>query len=147
MTQPTGQQASAQQFKSTRSGRLVVPGWMNLVPGKPDAVEVQLDVVPEDLGRDQASLLIEYWATPDDLTLQSVLPIRAFSASQEGWCALVPAAGRVLVRAIDPQPTPPVLASHWINVDPATVPGTTVHVRVAFPAAPSPVQNLLHPRS
>ena len=140
MTQP-----APQQFKSALSGRLVVPGWMNLVPGKADGIEIQVDVAPEDLGRAQASLLIEYWATPDDLTLQSVLPVRAFQATAEGWCAFVPPQGRVLVRAIDPQPNPPVLASHWINVDPATPPGTTVNVAVKFPTQTPAIQNLLNP--
>ncbi|MFW8627454.1 uracil-DNA glycosylase [Deinococcus sp. ME38] len=134
-----------QQFKSAQSGRLVVPGWMNLVPNRADAVEIQLDVASADLNRVQASLLIEYWATPDDLTLQSVLPVRAFTAAPESWCAFVPAQGRVLVRAIDPQPNPPVLASHWINVDPATPAGTTVNVTVNFPAQVTPVQSLLNP--
>ena len=134
-----------QQFKSSQSGRLVVPGWMNLVPNRADAVEIQLDVASADLNRVQASLLIEYWATPDDLTLQSVLPVRAFTAAPESWCAFVPAQGRVLVRAIDPQPNPPVLASHWINVDPATPPGTTVNITVNFPAQVTPVQSLLNP--
>ena len=53
MTQP-----APQQFKSARSGRLVVPGWMNLVPGRADGIEIQLDVAAEDLHREQASLLI-----------------------------------------------------------------------------------------
>ncbi|GGB60192.1 uracil-DNA glycosylase [Deinococcus soli (ex Cha et al. 2016)] len=139
MTQP-----APQQFKSARSGRLVVPGWMNLVPGRADGIEIQLDVAAEDLHREQASLLIEYWATPDDLTLQSVLPVRAFPATAEGWCAFVPPQGRVLVRAIDPQPNPPVLASHWINVDPATPAGTTVNVAVKFPAQTPAIQALLN---
>ncbi|MXV19806.1 uracil-DNA glycosylase [Deinococcus xianganensis] len=139
MTQP-----APQQFKSARSGRLVVPGWMNLVPGRADGIEIQLDVAAEDLHREQASLLIEYWATPDDLTLQSVLPVRAFPATAEGWCAFVPPQGRVLVRAIDPQPNPPVLASHWINVDPATPAGTTVNVAVKFPVQTPAIQSLLN---
>lgn len=136
----------SQQFKSARSNRFVVPGWTNLIPGKPDTVEIQFDVNKSDLSRDHASLLIEYWATPNDLTLQSVLPLRAFSSASEegdGWCVFVPAQGRVLVRAIDPQPTPPILASHWINVDPETVPGTTVNVSVSFPSnVPTTAQNL-----
>lgn len=116
---------------------------MNLIPGKADTVEIQLDLDATDLKREQASLLVEYWGTPEDLTLQSVLPARAFTAAAEGWCVFVPAQGRVLVRAIDPQPNPPVLASHWINVDPATPPGTVVNVKVNFPDQPTPVQNLL----
>ena len=32
-----------QQFKSARSDRYVVPGWMNLVPGQRDSVEIQLN--------------------------------------------------------------------------------------------------------
>lgn len=143
MTNPT---QPSQQFKSTRSNRFVVPGWMNVVPGKPDAVEIQIDLDQSDLNRTQASILIEYWATPEELTLQSVLPVRAFTAATtegSGWCVFVPAQGRVLVRALDPQPDPPMLASHWINVDPATVPGTVVNVAVNFPDQPTPAQNLL----
>ena len=143
MTNPT---PPNQQFKSSRSDRFVVPGWMNLVPGMPDTVEIQLDIDASDKNREQACLLIEYWAGQDDLTLQSVLPIRAFNTAKEegaGWCVFVPAQGRVLVRALDPQPNPPVLASHWINVDPQTAPGTTVNVSVNFPdSQPSTSQNL-----
>lgn len=145
MTNPPENQPN-QQFKSNQSGRLVVPGWMNLVPGKPDTVEIQFDVNAKDLKREQASLLIDYWATPDELTLQSVLPVRAFvqaAAEQTGWCVFVPAQGRVLVRALDVEPNPPVLVSHWINVDPQTLPGTVVNVGVQFPEPVSPVQNLL----
>lgn len=143
MTNPT---QPSQQFKSTRSNRFVVPGWTNMVPGKPDAVEIQIDLDQSDLNRTQASILIEYWATPEELTLQSVLPVRAFTAAStegSGWCVFVPAQGRVLVRALDPQPDPPMLASHWINVDPATVPGTVVNVAINFPDQPTPAQNLL----
>ncbi|MFC6592356.1 uracil-DNA glycosylase [Deinococcus lacus] len=122
-----------QQFRSNQSGRLVVPGWMNLVPGAPDAVEVQVDLDSNDLKRTQACLLIEYWATKEDITLQSILPVRAFSAAHDGWCMLVPAQGRLNIRALDTEPNPPVLASQWINIDPATQPGTTIHVKVDFP--------------
>ncbi|WP_034385348.1 hypothetical protein [Deinococcus sp. YIM 77859] len=130
MTKPN----EPQQFRSAGSGRSVVPGWMNLVPGQPDAVEVQLDLDPADQDREQACLLVEYWATPEDITLQSILPVRAFSATPEGWCLFLPAQGRMLVRALDPEPNPPILASHWINVDPQTPVGTVVHVRVKYPA-------------
>ena len=125
-----------EQFKSLNSGRFVVPGWTNLVPGKPDAVELQIDLNEADANREQAMILVEYWADGQDLTLQSLLPVRAFRAAREGspgWCVFVPAQGRVLVRAIDAQPDPPVLASHWINVEPNTVPGTVVNVDVKFP--------------
>lgn len=121
------------QFKSAASGRTVVPGWMNLVPGQPDAIEVQLDLDAADLGREHACLLVEYWPDGKDLTLQSILPVRAFSATPEGWCLFVPSQGRVLVRAIDPQPNPPVLASHWLNIEPDTLVGTSVTVSVKFP--------------
>ena len=138
MTQPVSPQ---QQFRSARSGRNVVPGWTTLVPGQPDTVEVQLDVDAADLGREQALLLVEYWATPEDVTLQSIVPVRAFRSAPEGWCLFVPSQGRVLLRAIDPQPAPPVLASHWLNIEPGTQPGTVVSVSVKFPvsgdAAPS----------
>lgn len=129
-----------EQFKSLNSGRFVVPGWTNLVPGKPDAVELQLDLNEADAGREQALLLVEYWADGQELTLQSLLPVRAFRAAGEGgpgWCVFVPAQGRVLVRAVDAQPDPPVLASHWINLDPGTPAGTTVHIDVKFPDAPA----------
>lgn len=140
MTNPTEQQ----QFKSAQSNRFVVPGWTNLVTGKPDTVEIQLDLDAKDRNRTQAAMLIEYWATNEELTLQSVLPVRAFvAAGTEGWCVFVPSQGRVLIRALDPQPDPPILASHWINVDPNTVPGTVVNVTVKFPDAATPVQNLL----
>lgn len=132
------------QFNSTHSGRRVVPGWTNLVPGLPDAVEIQFDLGAHDLTREYACLLVEYWATPEELTLQSVVPVRAFAAAPEGWCVFVPARGRVLVRALDPQPTPPVLASHWLNIDPRTPEGTVVTVAVSLPAPPSPWQNLLN---
>lgn len=132
-----------QQFKSAQSGRNVVPGWMNLVPGQPDAVEVQLDLNGDDLTREHACLLVDYWAASGELTLQSILPVRAFGAAPEGWCVFVPAQGRVLVRAIDPEPNPPVLASHWIVLEPRTPAGTVANIRVSFPAAPTPVQNLL----
>lgn len=140
MTNPPEQQ----QFKSAQSNRFVVPGWTNLVPGKQDTVEIQLDVDAKDLNRAQAAMLIEYWATNEELTLQSVLPVRAFTAAgTDGWCVFVPAQGRVLIRALDPQPDPPILASHWINVDPQTVPGTVVNVTVKFPEPATPVQNLM----
>lgn len=144
MTNPPQTPEQPQQFRSARSNRFVVPGWTNLVAGKPDTVEIQLDVDKKDQHREQASMLIEYWATNEDLTLQSVLPVRAFvAAGNDGWCVFVPSQGRVLVRALDPQPDPPILASHWINVDPATVSGTTVNVTVKFPEVATPVQNLM----
>lgn len=121
----------------------MVPGWMNLVPGQPDAVEVQIDLNPDDLGREHASLLVDYWASEGELTLQSILPVRAFGAAPQGWCLFVPAQGRVLVRAIDPQPNPPVLASHWIAIEPQTPPGTVANIRVSFPPPVSPIQGLL----
>ncbi len=122
-----------QQYKSSQSGRFVVPGWMNLIPGTPDAIEIQVDIDRTDLNRQQACLLIEYWTTNDDITLQSILPVRAFTSNSDGWCMLIPAQGRVMIRAIDTEPNPPLLASQWINIDPATQPGTTVHVKVDFP--------------
>lgn len=122
-----------QQLRSASSGRNVVPGWTNLVKGEPDAIEVQLDLDASDHHREHGCLLVEYWADHEDLTLQSILPVRAFAAASGGWCVFIPAQGRVLVRAIDPQPTPPLLASHWINVEPHTPAGTIVNVNVKFP--------------
>ncbi|KEF35637.1 uracil-DNA glycosylase [Deinococcus sp. RL] len=122
-----------QQFRSTQSGRNVVPGWTNLLPERPDTVEIQLDLNPDDYGREHALVLAEYWATPDDVTLQSILPVRAFREAADGWCVFVPSQGRVLLRAIDPQPSPPVLASQWLNIDPQTPPGTVVSVAIQFP--------------
>ncbi|GAA5533374.1 uracil-DNA glycosylase [Deinococcus metallilatus] len=122
------------QFRSAGSGRYVVPGWMNLVAGQPDAVEVQLDLNAADQGRAQACLLVDYWPNQTDLTLQSILPVRAFTGVPEGWCLFVPAQGRVLIRAIDPEPNPPVLASHWLELEPGTPVGTVVTVSVSFRA-------------
>lgn len=122
-----------QQYKSAQSGRFVISGWLNLVAGAEDAIELQVDLDASDHSRQHACLLLEYWATPEDLTLQSVLPVRAFSANNSGWCAMLPAQGRVLIRAIDTEPNPPLLASQWINIDPATKPGTVVNVQVDFP--------------
>lgn len=130
----TATDTSQQHYRSARTNRYVVPGWNKLIPDKDDVVEIQLDLDSQDQAREHASLLIEYWADNTDLTLQSVLPTRAFAAAgEDGWCVFVPAQGRVLIRAVDPQPDPPILASHWINIDPATVPGTVVNVQVNFP--------------
>lgn len=136
MTNPNEQQ----QFKSASSGRLVVPGWTNLVPDKADVVEVQFDLAKDDYSRSQALLLIEYWANNDEIALQSILPVRAFANTPDGWCVFVPAQGRLLVRAIDPEPSPPLLASHWINIDPQTPMGTVANVAVNFPN-PNTAQN------
>ncbi|MFC6617053.1 uracil-DNA glycosylase [Deinococcus radiophilus] len=132
MTNPTNPSAQ-QQYKSSQSGRFVVPGWMNLIEGTPDAIEIQLDLDQSDLSRNHACILIEYWATGSDITLQSVLPVRAFGANKDGWCMMIPAQGRVMLRAIDTEPSPPLLASQWINIDAKTQPGTTVHVKIDFP--------------
>ncbi len=130
MTQP-----APTVYRSQGSDRAVVPGWTNIVSGVPDAIELQLDLSTADRAREQALLLIEYWATPQDLSLQSLLPVRAFAGEPNGWCVFLPAQGRVLIRAIDPQPNPPLLAAQAINLDPETPTGTLVHVQVAFPAA------------
>ena len=138
--------APAQQFKSAASNRFVMPGWMNLLPGTPDSIEVQFDLAPEDHGRAQGLLLLDYWETPEKLTLQGILPVRAFTANPDGWCVMLPARGDLIIRAIDPQPNPPVLAPHWIHLNPETKPGTTVHVAVKFPGGegtPPALQNLL----
>ncbi|GAA3999747.1 hypothetical protein GCM10022631_08360 [Deinococcus rubellus] len=138
MTQNTPQQ----MYKSNSSGRNVVPGWMRINPDKPDAIEIQLDIDASDLKRQQATLLIEYWPTPGELGLQSLLPVRAFTSSPESWCVFVPAQGQVLVRAIDTQPTPPLLSAHSIILDPTTVMGTVVNVSVKFPSEMTPVGNV-----
>ena len=124
-------------YRSQGSDRAVVPGWNNIMPGMQDAIELQLDLSDADRARDQAMLLIEFWATPGELTLQSLLPVRAFAGEAKGWCVFLPAAGRVFIRAIDPQPNPPILAAHGINLDPNTPVGTLVHVKVEFPGAAS----------
>ncbi len=126
-----------QMYRSSASGRNVVPGWMKLNPDQPDTIEIQLDMSAADLKRQQATLLIEYWPTPGDIGLQSLLPVRAFTSSPEGWCVFVPAKGQVLVRAIDTEPNPPLLSAHSIVLDPATAPGTIVNVSVRFPSTPS----------
>jgi len=122
-------------YRSQGSDRAVVPGWMNVLPGVQDAIELQIDLSDADRSREQAMLLVEFWATPADLTLQSLLPVRAFQGEPKGWCVFLPAQGRVFIRAIDPQPNPPLLAAHAINLDPATPPGTLVNVKVAFPGS------------
>ncbi|WP_424949594.1 uracil-DNA glycosylase [Deinococcus sp.] len=123
-------------YRSQGSDRAVVPGWSNILSGVQDRIELQLDLSEADQGREQAMLLVEYWATPNDLTLQSLLPVRAFAGEPKGWCVFLPAQGRVLVRAIDPQPNPPLLAAHSINLDPNTPVGTLVRVKVEFPRPP-----------
>ncbi|MFC4456264.1 uracil-DNA glycosylase [Deinococcus sonorensis] len=128
-------QQPQQMLRSVGSDRAVVPGWTNIVPGVKDAIELQLDLQESDMKREQALLLIEFWATPENLTLQSLLPVRAFVGEPKGWCVFLPAQGRVFIRAIDPQPSPPLLAAHGINLDPQTPVGTTVHVKVEFPKA------------
>jgi hypothetical protein len=132
MTQPDPNQVL---FRSQGSDRAVVPGWNTILPGIPDAIELQLDLSDADRAREQAMLLIEYWANPNELTLQSLLPVRAFAGESKGWCVFLPAQGRVFVRAIDPQPNPPILAAHGINLDPNTPVGTLIHVKVGFPGA------------
>lgn len=148
MTNPPtpNNQLPNQQFRSTQSGRLVVPGWMNTVPGKPDTIEIQFDLDATALRREQVSIVIEYWATPEEMTVQSLLPARAFTqaaADNTGWCVFVPAQGHVHVLALDPQPNPPVLSNYRINIDPETNPGTVVNVSIGFPDTPNPAQNLL----
>jgi hypothetical protein len=134
---------TVQMYRSNASGRNVVPGWMQLNPSKPDTIEIQVDLDASDLGRTQATLLIEYWPTPGELGLQSLLPVRAFTASPEGWCLLVPAQGQVLIRAIDTEPSPPLLSAHGITLDPATPTGTVVNVKVNFPDS-QPANNVGH---
>lgn len=126
-------------YRSQGSDRAVVPGWNNILAGSgvADAIELQLDLSEADRAREQAMLLIEFWANPQELTLQSLLPVRAFAGEPKGWCVFLPAQGRVFIRAIDPQPNPPVLAAHGINLDPTTPVGTLVHVKVEFPGAGS----------
>jgi hypothetical protein len=126
-----------ERLVSKFSNRLVVTGWKNIAPGAQDIIELQLDLDPKDAERSQALLLIEYWTKAGELGIQSLLPVRAFS-EPNGWCMMLPAEGRVYVRAIDPEPTPPVLAVHGIILDPATVPGTVVNVKVDFPDVPAP---------
>ena len=134
----TQNDTTPQMYRSSTSGRTVLPGWTKLNPELPDVIEIQLDLDASDLVRDQATLLIEYWPTPGDLGLQSLLPVRAFRNTPEGWCVFVPAKGQVLVRAIDPQPTPPILSAHGITLDPQTPAGTVVNVSVNFPETSTP---------
>lgn len=129
-------QAAPPLLRSSASHRALIPGWNNILPGSQDVIELQLDLSDADRGRDQALLLIEYWATPADMTLQSLLPVRAFLSEPTGWCAFLPAQGRIFIRAIDPQPNPPLLSAHGINLDPQTPAGTLVHVQVEFPHVP-----------
>ncbi|MGY2893410.1 uracil-DNA glycosylase [Deinococcus sp. UYEF24] len=130
-------EAAPAMYRSQGSDRAVVPGWNNILKDVQDAIELQLDLSDADRAREQAMLLIEYWANPEELTLQSLLPVRAFAGEPKGWCVFLPAKGRVFIRAIDPQPNPPLLAAHAINLDPATPMGTLIHVKVEFPGAKS----------
>ncbi len=130
-------EAAPTMYRSQGSDRAVVPGWNNILTDVQDAIELQLDLSDADRAREQAMLLIEYWANPEELTLQSLLPVRAFAGEPKGWCVFLPARGRVFIRAIDPQPNPPLLAAHAINLDPATPMGTLIHVKVEFPGAKS----------
>lgn len=123
-------------FKSASSGRLVVSGWNQIIPEKPDTIEVQFDLSKDDMSRSHACLMIDYWANPDELTLHSVIPMRAFleaDLQDTGWCVFVPAQGRLMVRAVDLAPIPPTMASQWINIDPSAPLGTVVNVHVTFP--------------
>lgn len=124
-------------YRSQGSDRAVVPGWNDILKNVQDAIELQLDLSDADRAREQALLLIEYWATPGELTLQSLLPVLAFADEPKGWCVFLPASGRVFIRAIDPQPNPPLLAAHAINLDPATPMGTLIPVKLEFPGAGS----------
>ena len=136
MSQPERPSSGGVQLLRSRgSDRAVVPGWSG-VGGQPDALELQLDLNPQDLKREQATLLIEYWATPQDITLQSLLPVRAFLGEPKGWCIFLPRSGRLFIRAIDPAPSPPILSAHGINLQPDTPPGTVIHVQVDFPVSP-----------
>ena len=125
-------------YRSQGSDRAVVPGWNNILRDVQDKIELQLDLDDADRSRQQALLLIEYWASPDELTLQSLLPVRAFAGEPKGWCVFLPAQGRVFIRAIDPQPNPPLLAAHAVRLDPNTPLGTLLRVRVEFGAAGTP---------
>ncbi|ADV67923.1 hypothetical protein [Deinococcus maricopensis] len=128
MTRPN----AGEQLRSTASGRYVIPGWTQVGGEKPDAIEVQFDVADADLARESGLMLVEYWATPEEITLQTIVPFRAFRETKDGWCVFVPAVGKLIVRVMDPQPTPPVLATHWLNLDPNTQPGTTVNINIHF---------------
>lgn len=122
-----------QTFRSNQSQRRVVDGWMNILPGHQDAIELQLDIEDADKNRSMAMMLVEYWEG-GQLKLQSLLPMRAFTQEETGWCVFLPAKGAVMVRAIDPEPTPPLLGSNWLDLDENTQMGTMVNVRVNFPA-------------
>lgn len=122
-----------QTYRSNQSQRRVVDGWMNILPGHQDAIELQLDIEDADKGRTMAMMLVEYWEG-GQLKLQSLLPMRAFAQEETGWCVFLPAKGAVMVRAIDPEPTPPLLGSNWLDLDENTQMGTMVNVKVNFPA-------------
>lgn len=123
-------------FRSQQSGRAIVPRWMNLVPGLPDTVELQIDLKLDGQPREQAMLLIEYWKAPGDFTLQALLPVRAFNDEAQGWCVLLPKQGVFMVRAIDPQPSPPQLSSYALDLASPEVQGPAMRLEVEFPATP-----------
>lgn len=127
MTNPSANHVG---FRSAVSNRNVLPGW-TAIQGQPDRLEVQLDVDPADLAREEACLLMDCWMGTD-LVLQSVVPLRVFR-SPESWCVFLPAQGRLYLRAIDLQPSPPFMAGQWITVDATVGPLTVNHVSVKFP--------------
>lgn len=76
-------------------------------------------------------MLIEAWVGTT-LALQSVLPMRVFR-TPDPWCVFLPAQGRLHLRAIDLQPSPPFMAGQWITVDPTAAPLSVTRVAVKFP--------------
>jgi len=140
MTPP--QPASIDQpevYKSLNSGRRIIPGWMNILENVPDGIELQLDIALQNWEREQALVLLEYWETPADITLNSLLPMRVFSETPAGWCALLPTTGRIIIRAMDPAPRPAVLSMHIINIDPLMPRGSVIHAGITFPEDPGVV--------
>lgn len=130
------------QFRSSRSNRLVVPGWTQLVPNRADTVELQLDVDPVHHARRQAALLIEFWAEPGSLTLQALLPMRAFASEPTGWCVFLPQVGLFVARAIDPEPNPPLLAAHMLDLTSEDARAEVLTLAVDFPVGAGPKGNL-----
>lgn len=124
-----------QQFKSVQSNCFVVFGWIGLVFGKFDIIEIQFDVDFGDLKCENGCFFIEYWVIFDDLIFQSVLLICVFNIVKEegvGWCVFVFVQGCVLVCVFDFQFNFLILVSYWINVDFEMVFGIMVNVNVNF---------------
>lgn len=120
------------QYRSINSGRLILPGWMNLLPGEQDRIELQLDLKLTPGTHPHALMHLEYRDQHRQLILQGLLPIRAFSETEQGWSVMLPNVGSLLINAIDATPNPPILATQVIELNPDMPAGTVISVETEF---------------